>query len=146
MCTVRHPLCPAPSPCQMAAVPPFGAGRRGTRALKLSPLLQGCLWAGIAVCPAGATQAGLPQCLREFCPLGERDKADGEHGICCSSVLPQTAQQGRERGAGWRRLLPVPQLLVFLRGFPHSAFTRVAREPCLFPRNYAGILHFSSAP
>lgn len=64
----------------------------GTQVLPTRAGLSGCLWAGIAVCPTGAIEAGIPQFLQEFRSLGERDKVDGEHGICCSSRLPQTAQ------------------------------------------------------
>lgn len=100
----------SPLPCSVSMSDGCGSPVRGwpqrDAGTQVVPAPAGLFVAGIAVCPAGATQAGVPQCLREFCSLGERNKADGEHGICCSSVLPQTAQQGRERGAGWREASP----------------------------------------
>lgn len=95
----------SPLPCSVSmsdgcSSPVRGWPRRdaGTQVL---PALCGAL--GLFVGSAGVTQAGVAQSLREFCSLGERDKGDGEHGICCSSRLPQTAQGGKGAWRGMER-------------------------------------------
>lgn len=94
---VYHQTSPLPRSVSMSdgcssPVPGWPQRDAGTQILPARAGLSGCLWAGIALFPTGVTQAGVAQSLREFCSLGELDKVDGEHGICCSSRLPQTAQ------------------------------------------------------
>ena len=95
--------------------------------------MQGCQVAvglEIDVCPAGVAQAGVALSLLEFSSLGEHDKGDGEHGICCSSRLPETAQQGRECRAGWREA----PLGASACGFPLGISAGCSsRSPACFP-------------
>ena len=140
------------SPRRVARVALFGCPRPLAASPKFSLLVRGCRVVGgleIAVCPAaGVAWAGVALSLRELCSLGERDKGDGERGICCSSRLAQTAQ-ARE-GAGWSEA----PLGASAHGFPLGisagcvsvSCAWVARDRCLFPRAKAGVSHHSLPP
>lgn len=114
----------------------------GTQVLSAHAGLSGCLWAGIVVCPTGVTQAGVPQSLQSFASWASVTRLVGSTASAAALEFLRQRSEGGSVARDGERLLSVPQLVVFLRGFPHAVFPPAAPgshgNPAYFPEMMLG--------
>lgn len=116
------PLPPAPSPCQVATIPPLEAGCKETQVLPTRAWLSGCLWAGNS-CVSCWSGTGWLACPGEsFSPWVRMTRVMGNAASAAALDLLRQLSKGGSTERDGERLLSVPQPAVFLRGFPQAAF------------------------